>query len=292
MERIKDKLGNRSNASTEIELHEAWGVMVGEEGRGIRTIIDMVAGNRMYCAVSSAGIMRQGLVQALHHTTHRRAFGQLLIEQPLMRNVLADLALEVEAALTLSMRIARALDEAETDTNAAALARIGTAVAKYWNCKRTPGHVVESLECHGGPGYIEESIMPRLYREAPLNSIWEGSGNVMCLDVLRAMDRTPNAIPALLAELELAKGANRVLDSAINHLQHELNNRKELELRARMLTEQIAITLQGALLVQHAPSAVSDAFCASRLAPRWSGAYGTLPARVDFDAIIQRAMPN
>lgn len=292
LEKIKDKLGNRSNASTEIELHDAWGIMVGDEGRGIRTIIDMVAGNRMYCAVSSAGMMRQGLVQALHHTQHRHAFGKALIEQPLMQNVLADLAVEVEAALALSMRVARALDEADTNEDAAAFARIGTAVAKYWNCKRTAGHVAESLECHGGPGYIEESIMPRLYREAPLNSIWEGSGNVMCLDVLRAMHRTPNAIPALMAELSLAKGANGLLDGAINYLESELHNRENLELRARALTEQIAITLQGALLVQHAPSAVSDAFCASRLAPRWSGAYGVLPSTVDFDAIIERARRN
>ena len=291
LERIKDKLGNRSNASTEMELHEAWGVMVGGEGRGIRTIIDMVAGNRMYCAVSSAGMMRQGLVQAIHHTRHRHAFGKPLIDQPLMRNVLADLAVETEAALALSMRIARALDEAPTDPNAAALARIGTAVAKYWVCKRTPAHVSEALECHGGPGYIEESIMPRLYREAPLNSIWEGSGNVMCLDMLRAMQREPNAIPAVMAELELAKGANHHLDQAINQLAQDLRDRDGLEIRARRLTEQMAITLQGALLVQHAPAAVSDAFCASRLATRWSGAYGTLPTGVDFEAIIKRATP-
>ena len=206
-----------------------------------------------------------------------------------MRNVLADLALEVEAALALSLRIARAMDEGETDSGASALTRIGTAIGKYWNCKRAPGHIVESLECHGGPGYIEESIMPRLYREAPLNSIWEGSGNIMCLDVLRAMQREPATIPALMSELTLGRGANTALDAAINNLQNELNNPDDLEGRARMVTEMMALAWQGSLLVQHAPAAVSDAFCASRLGNRWSGAYGALPPGVDFDAIIQRA---
>ena len=289
LQRVKDKLGNRSNASTEMELQDAWGIMVGEEGRGVRTIIDMVQGNRLYCATSSAALMRQGLVQALHHTSHRSAFGKPLIQQPLMRNVLADLALEAEAALALSLRIARAMGEAETDEGAAALMRIGTAIAKYWNCKRAPAHTFEALECHGGPGYIEESIMPRLYREAPLNSIWEGSGNIMCLDVLRAMQREKTVIPALLTEFDKARGANAVLDMAVNALKDELNNPEDLECRARAVTEMMAISLQGALLVQHAPTAVADAFCASRLGERWSGAYGTLPSNVDFDAIINRA---
>ena len=192
---MKDKLGNRSNASTEIEFQDTFGVMVGGEGRGIRTIMGMVTGNRLYCAMSSAGIMRQALVQALHHTAHRSAFQKRLIRQPLMRNVLADMAVEVEAALALGLRVARAMDHAHDEAEGA-LARIGTAVAKYWNCKRCPSLVVEALECHGGPGYIEESVMPRLYREAPLNSIWEGSGNVMGLDVLRAMAREPECVPA------------------------------------------------------------------------------------------------
>lgn len=289
LQRIKDKLGNRSNASTEMEFQDTYGVMLGEEGRGIRTIIEMVTGNRLYCATSSAGLMRQALVQALHYTRHRSAFGKPLLQQPLMRNVLADLALEAEAALALALRIARAMDEAGTDENAAALARIGTAIAKYWNCKRAPAHIFEALECHGGSGYIEESIMPRLYREAPLNSIWEGSGNIMCLDVLRAMQREPAAIPALLAELDKARGGNAALDAAIVGLKNELNNRDNLEYRARRITEMMALSLQGALLVKHAPAAVTDAFCASRLGEQWSGAYGTLPANVDFDAIIRRA---
>ena len=291
IQRLKDKLGNRSNASSEIELQDTWGVMVGPEGRGIRTIIDMVQGNRYYCAASSAGLMRQGLVQALHHTAHRSAFQKRLVQQPLMRNVLADLALEAEAALALTLRIGRAMDEAETDPAAAALARIGTAIAKYWVCKRAPGHVGEALECHGGPGYIEESILPRLYREAPINSIWEGSGNVMCLDVLRAMAREEAAGPAILAELDAAGGGNRLLDAATDRLKDALADKADLELRARHLTESMAVALQGALLVRHAPAAVADAFCASRLGDRWTGAYGALPAAVDFEAVIERARP-
>ena len=291
IQRLKDKLGNRSNASSEIEFQDTWGVMVGPEGRGIRTIIDMVQGNRYYCAASSAGLLRQGLVQALHHTVHRSAFQKRLAQQPLMKNVLADLALEAEAALALTLRIGRAMDEAEADPQAAALARIGTAIAKYWVCKRAPGHVGEALECHGGPGYIEESILPRLYREAPLNSIWEGSGNVMCLNVLRAMAREEAAIPAILAELEAARGGNRTLDAAADSLKDTLANPADLEIQARYLTERMAVALQGALLVRHAPAAVSDAFCASRLGDRSTGAYGALPATTDFDAVIERASP-
>ena len=290
IQRLKDKLGNRSNASSEIELPDTWGVMVGEEGRGVPTIIEMVQYNRFYCCASSAALMRQGLVQALHHTTHRTAFQKKLVQHSLMRNVLVDLAVEAEAALALTLRLARAIDEAEDgDAGAAALARIGTAAGKYWICKRAPGHALEALECHGGPGYIEDSIMPRLYREAPLNGIWEGSGNVMCLDVLRAMHREEAAIPALLAELDAARGANRALDAAVVALKDDLADPEDLELRARGVTERMAVALQGALLVRHAPAATADAFCASRLGPRWSGAYGALPAGVDFDAIIERA---
>ena len=289
IQRLKDKLGNRSNASSEMEFHDTWGIMVGDEGRGIRTIIDMVQSNRYYCCFSSAALMRQGLVQALHHTAHRTAFQKKLIDQPLMKNVLADLAIEVEAALTLTLRIGRAMDEAEGDESAAALTRIGTAIGKYWICKRAPGHIYEAMECHGGPGYIEESIMPRLYREAPVNSIWEGSGNVMCLDVLRVLAREPAAIPALLAELDAARGGQDLLDAAIDALKMELTDLENLEMRARGITELMATVLQGALLVRHAPPAVADAYCVSRLGPRWTGAYGTLPPDMDFDAIIARA---
>ena len=291
IQRMKDKLGNRSNASTEIEFQDTFGEMVGGEGRGIRTIMDMVTGNRLYCAMSSAGIMRQALVQALHHTAHRSAFQKRLIRQPLMRNVLADMAVEVEAALALGLRVARAMDHADDEAEGA-LARIGTAVAKYWNCKRCPSLVVEALECHGGPGYIEESVMPRLYREAPLNSIWEGSGNVMGLDVLRAMAREPECVPALLAEVEGARGNDPNLDRAIDELNAELADRSGIEGRMRMIIEMMARVLQGALLTGHGPWAVAEAFCASRLAPRYRGAFGTLPNDCDLDAVIGRAAPG
>ena len=291
LQRMKDKLGNKSNASTEMEFQDTCGVMVGEEGRGIRTIIEMVTGNRLYCAMSSAGIMRQALVQALHHTSHRSAFQKRLIQQPLMQNVLADMAVEVEAALALGLRIARAMDKAD-DPAEAALARIGTAVAKYWNTKRCPSLVVEALECHGGPGYVEESIMPRLYREAPLNSIWEGSGNVMGLDVLRAIGREPEAIPAFMAEIEKARGNHPDLDRAIDDLRDELANPHGIEGRMRMITEMMALTLQGALLTNHGTPEVAEAFCASRLATRYRGAFGTLPSGCDLDAIIARALPG
>ncbi|MEM7426693.1 MAG: acyl-CoA dehydrogenase family protein [Pseudomonadota bacterium] len=291
VQRLKDKLGNRSNASSEMEFQDTLGVMVGEDGRGIRSIMEMVTGNRIYCAISSAALMRQALVQALHHCRHRSAFQKRLVQQPLMQNVLADLAIEVEASLALALRVARAMDEAPDDPAAAAFARLGTAVAKYWNCKRAPEHICESSECLGGPGYIEDSIMPRLYREAPLNSIWEGSGNVISLDVLRALAREPEAAPALFAELELARGGHPLLDAAVSELKDELAAREGLEFRARRITELMALTLQGTLLVRHAPNSTSDAFCAARLAPRWSGAYGTLPAGTAFEEIIERALP-
>ena len=291
IQRMKDKLGNKSNASTEMEFQDTYGVMVGEEGRGIRTIIEMVTGNRLYCAMSSAGIMRQALVQALHHTTHRSAFQKRLIQQPLMQNVLADMAVEVEAALALGLRVARAMDNVN-DPGEAALARIGTAVAKYWNTKRCPSLVAEALECHGGVGYVEESIMPRLYREAPLNSIWEGSGNVMGLDVMRSMGREAEAIPAVMTELEKARGNHPNLDRAIDDLRDELTDLDGLEGRMRTVTEMMALTLQGALLTSQGDSAVADAFCASRLAPRYRGAFGTLPKGLDLDTVISRALPG
>ncbi|WP_417513793.1 acyl-CoA dehydrogenase family protein [Minwuia sp.] len=289
IQRLKDKLGNRSNASSEIEMQDTFGIMVGDEGRGVRTIIEMVTGNRYYCAISSAGMMRQAVVQAMHHVTHRSAFQKKLIQQPLMRNVIADLAIESEAALALTLRVGRAMDEGPSDEGAAALARIGTAVAKYWVCKRAPVQIVEALECLGGPGYIEESILPRLLREAPINSIWEGSGNVMCLDVLRAMFREKAAIPAYMAELERARGGHPALDDTIDDLSAELANPEEMELRARGVTERMAVAMQGALLVRHSPNAVADAYCASRLGGRWSGAFGSLPAGLDLDTIIDRA---
>ena len=291
IQHLKDKLGNRSNASVEIEFEDAWAVMVGEDGRGIRTIVDMVQGNRLYCAVSSAAIMREGLAQAVHHTRHRSAFQRRLADQPLMRHVLADLALEAEAALALGLRTARAVDEADADPQARAFARIATAVAKYWVCKRAPGHAFEALECHGGPGYVEDGPMARLYREAPLNSIWEGSGNVLCLDVLRAMAREEGAAPAVLAEIDAARGDHPALDRTTDALRDDLSRPEAFEPGARALTERMALALQASLLVRHAPAAVADAFCASRLGARWTGAYGTLPPDADTEAILARALP-
>lgn len=291
IQRLKDKLGNRSNASSEMEFQDTFGLMVGPPGRGVRTIIEMVTGNRFYCCMGSSGLMRQGLVQALHHVRHRSAFQKKLIDQPLMRNVIADLAIESEASLALTLRIGRAMDEATEDESSAVFARIATAVGKFWICKRAPGFLFEAMECHGGPGYIEDSIMPRLYREAPVNSIWEGSGNIMCLDVLRAMQREEAAIPVFLAEVEAAKGGDANLDTMVEELKRELSSRDNLELRARRITELMALTLQGALLAQHAPDSTARAFCASRLGTRWTGSYGSLPADVDFKSIIMRAAP-
>ncbi len=293
LQRLKDKMGNKSNASSEMELQGTYGVLVGPEGRGVRTIIDMVQGTRFYCAFGSAALMRQALVQALHHTAHRSAFQKRLIDQPLMRNVLADLALESEAATVLSMRLGRAIDEGLAgDENAAALARIGTAIGKYWICKRAPGHVFEAMECHGGPGYVEESILPRLLREAPVNSIWEGSGNVICLDVLRALHKDPATGAAYMAEVEKARGMDGRFDAALDRLQAALADSADIELRARKLTETMALVWQAALLLQHAPQAVADAFCATRLDGGFGGAYGDLPADSDFDAILERAIPR
>ena len=291
IQQLKDKLGNRSNASVEIELEDAWAVLVGGDGRGIRTIIDMVQANRLYCAVSSAASMRQGVVQALHHTRHRSAFQRRLVDQPLMRHVLADLAVEAEAALALGLRTARAVDEAGECGQARAFARIGTAIAKYWVCKRAPGHAFEALECHGGPGYIEDGPMARLYREAPLNSIWEGSGNVVCLDVLRAMAREAEAAPAVLAEIDAARGGHPALDRAADALREDLSRPEDFEPGARALTERMALALQASLLIRHAPPAVADAFCAGRLGERWTGAYGTLPPGTDTETILARALP-
>ncbi len=292
IQRLKDKLGNRSNASSEIELLNAWGLMIGPEGRGVRTIMDMVTGNRLYCAVNSAALMRQALVQAIHHARHRFAFQKRLIQQPLMRNVLADLAIESEAAMMLALRSARAMDEAGETQEKAALARIGTAIGKYWNCKRAPMVTAEALECLGGLGYIEESLMPRLYREAPLNSIWEGSGNVICLDVLRAMQRESATTSALLTELEVARGLHALFDAGLDEFKAEIEDQDSLEMRARRVTERMAILWQAALLLRHARTETAEAFCRSRLGGRWMGSFGMLPPSVDFDAILDRAVAH
>jgi putative acyl-CoA dehydrogenase len=286
VQRLKEKLGNRSNASSEVEFDRAWARMVGEEGRGVPTIIEMVNHTRLDCVIGAAAGMRQAVAQATHHAAHRSAFGRALVDQPLMQNVLADLCVESEAATAVMMRLARAYDEADQH-----FARIATAVTKYWVCKRQPPLVAEALECLGGNGYVEESVMPRLYREAPLNSIWEGSGNVMCLDVLRAMSRGPEVVEAFFAELERARGADRRLDGFVTRLRDDLADFTAIEVRARRLVERLALALQGALLVRHGEAAVADAFAASRLAGDRGLAFGTLPAGVDFGRIIARARP-
>jgi putative acyl-CoA dehydrogenase len=289
IQRLKDKLGNWSNASSEVEFHRAWAVMVGEEGRGVPTIIEMVANTRLDCMAGSAALMRQALTQAIHHCAHRSAFGRSLIDQPLMQNVLADLALESEAALALMLRVARAFDESARDEQAARFARIATGVGKYWICKRTPVMVNEAQECLGGAGYVEEHILPRLYREAPLNSIWEGSGNIQCLDVLRAMSREPGAVEAYLAELEPARGAHALFDAALADLEDELARRDGLETRARRVVEKMAVTLQAALLLRAGNRTVADAFCVARLGADRGRAFGTLPEGIDCSALIERS---
>ncbi len=290
IQRLKDKLGNRSNASSEIEYTGAFCRMIGEEGRGVRTIVEMVHHTRLDCVSGSTGLMRQALAQAIHHTHAREAFGRPLIDQPLMQNVLADLALEVEASTALMLRLARAFDDAPGDDAEQAFARIATAVGKYWVCKRAPAMIYEAMECLGGAGYVEESILPRLYREAPVNSIWEGSGNVMCLDVLRAIVREPGSLEALMSELRGVRGEYRALDDCVENLSRELGKPEDAEKRARSLVESMATTLQASLLIRTAPPAVADAFVAGRLV---SGGrtFGTLPAELDLAPILERANP-
>lgn len=292
IQRLKDKLGDWSNASSEVEFQGASAWLIGDEGRGVATILEMVALTRLDCAVGSAAGMRQALVQVLHHTRQRSVFGKPLLEQPLMRNVLADLALESEAATTLAMRIARAVDRAPHDEHEAALARLVTAVGKYWICKRAPVFVNEAQECLGGIGYVEENILPRLYRQAPLNSIWEGSGNVQCLDVLRALRREPEVRDALFAELYRVHGQSPALDRETQWLDQALGDVAGLELRSRYIVERMALALQAALLLQGAPDFVAAAFCHSRLGGAHGMAFGTLDASAPLDELIERAMPQ
>ncbi|MCS0600926.1 acyl-CoA dehydrogenase family protein [Streptomyces sp. LP11] len=291
VQRLKDKLGNRSNASSEPEFDRTVAWLVGPEGRGVKTIIEMVNCTRLDCVMSSATLMRKTLVEAGHHTRHRSAFGARLIDQPLMRNVLADLALESEAATTLTLRLAGAADRAARgDEGERAFRRIATAVGKYWVTKRGPAFTAEALECLGGNGYVEDSGMPRHYREAPLLSIWEGSGNVNALDVLRALGREPDSPEALFAELALARGADARLDAAVSGLKDQLAETGPLG--ARRLVERMALALGGSLLVRHAPAPVADAFCATRLGGDWGHAFGTLPAGTGLDTILERALPG
>jgi putative acyl-CoA dehydrogenase len=289
IQRLKDKLGDRANASAEIEYDQTLAQLVDSEGEGVRTIIEMVHHTRLDTAAAAAGLMRAAVVQAVHHARHRSAFQKRLVDQPLMANVLADLALEWVAATLLVARVARSFDEAPSEESAAHFSRIGVALAKYWNNKRLPPHVCEALECHGGSGYVEESVMPRLYRQAPVNGIWEGSGNVICLDILRSIERQPATLDALFAELSTARGNDRRLDLAVERLKADLRRTDELQSGARRLVGAMAVALQASLLIRHGPSAAADAYCNSRLADDWNGTFGTLPAGTDFTAVIRLA---
>jgi putative acyl-CoA dehydrogenase len=289
--RLKDKLGNRSNASSEIELHGTWAQRLGDEGRGVRTIIEMVAATRLDCVLGSASLMRKALAEASWHVVHRSAFGSTLAEKPLMQNVVADLAVESEAATALAIRLAAAVDGL-ADPHEAALRRIALPLAKFWVCKRTPMMVAEALECLGGNGYVEESGMPLLFRESPLNSIWEGSGNVNALDVLRALSREPEVLDAWITEVGRAAGADPRLDRAITSTLETIADSAGAEVNARRLAAQMALCLQGSLLVRFAPAAVADAFCASRLGGEYAGTLGTLPPGLELRAVVDRATPT
>jgi putative acyl-CoA dehydrogenase len=291
IQRLKDKLGNKSNASSEIELEGAWAQRVGDEGRGIPTVLEMGNYTRLDCAIGSAGIMRQAVAQAVHHATHRSAFQRKLADQPLMTSVLADLALEAEAAMVLALRLARAYDR-QDDPVETAFRRLVTPAAKYWICKRGPMIAGEAMEVLGGNGYVEESLMPRLYREAPVNSIWEGSGNIMCLDVLRALGRDSSAGEALRAELAAARGGDARLDRFVTALDSDLAASAGDEGAARRLVERMVLALQAALLVSGASAQTADAFCASRLDGDWGHAFGTLPSAGGLRAIVERAAPT
>jgi putative acyl-CoA dehydrogenase len=291
LQRLKDKLGNRSNASAEVEYDNATAWLVGEEGRGVRTILEMVNATRLDCVMAAATGLRVGVVHAAHHANHRSAFGKKLIDQPLMANVLADLAIESEAATTVAMRLAAAADHAASgDEGEKAFRRLALAATKYHVCKLAPAHAAEALECLGGNGYVEESGMPRLYREAPLQSIWEGSGNVAALDALRALTRQPESAEAFFAELEVARGADRRLDDAVDQLKKDAADPSEQA--ARRLAESMAVTLQAALLTRYGHPAVADAFAATRLGGAGGRAYGTLLPGIPARVIVSRAIPE
>ena len=291
LQRLKDKLGNRSNASSEVEYADASAWLIGEEGRGVRAIVEMINFTRLDCALGAASGMRQAVAQAIHHAHHRSAFGKLLKDQPLMQNVLADLALEAEAAILTALRLARACDRAGQSEHEARIKRIGTALAKYWICKRAAPHAAEALECLGGNGYVEESIMPRLYREAPLNSLWEGAGNVNALDLLRAVAREPDTLEAYFVEVEKAAGLDSRVTVALARIRAELADGDSIEARARRLVESMARLLQASVVLQASPSFVSEAFLESRIAGNWGHAFGTLPPGLQLGAIVERANP-
>jgi putative acyl-CoA dehydrogenase len=290
IQRLKDKMGNRSNASSEIELEDAWAILIGEPGRGVPTIAEMINCTRLDCINGSAGLMRAAVSQAIHHATYRHAFGKALVEQPAMQNVLADLALEAEGAMTLLMRLARAADRASTDPQEALIKRVGTAIGKYYVCKRAPVVAGEALECLGGNGYVEESGMPRLYREAPLNSIWEGSGNVIALDVLRIIAKQPEVLNVFRAELEHALSDPRMRNAA-EELYGLLVDPNEVEHRARTIVERMAVLWQAALLARDPYNPAAEAFVDSRIGGRWGRTLGTLAPSGDHKRLIERAQP-
>ncbi len=292
IQRLKNKMGNISNASSEIELRGALGWLVGQEGHGISTIIEMVAMTRFDCMIGSSSLMRQAVAQITHHCRQRVAFGKVLIQQPLMQNVLADLILESEAATALSFRLARALDNKETNTMEKQLVRIGTAIGKYWICKRAPGHVYEAMECIGGSGVMEDCIMPRLFRESPINTIWEGSGNVQCLDMLRAIQRNPDSLTALISEIQKAAHADPRINETLDILRKDLADHANIEFNARSIVEKMALLLQASSLFQYGDTAVAESFCRARLGTDHKGwVYGTLPDGIDCEALIKRAQP-
>ncbi len=293
IQRLKNKMGNVSNASSEIELRGALGWMVGDEGRGIPAILEMVAMTRFDCMLGSSGLMRQSVAQITHHCQSRYAFGKVLNQQPLMQNVLADLILESEASTAFSMRLARALDMREQNEHEKHLVRIGTAIGKYWICKRTPGHAYEAMECIGGSGAMEDCIMPRIFRESPINAIWEGSGNVQCLDMLRALQKTPATLDAFLNEIHLCEGKHPLISETLKALQADFEEKENIEFRSRSIVEKMALLFQASTLLQYGNSLVADAFCTARLKNENKGwVYGTLPANIDCNALIQRATPS
>ena len=293
IQRLKEKMGNVANASCETELRGACAIMIGEEGRGVATILEMVSMTRFDCMIGSSAGMRQAVAQATHHCSYRSAFGKRLVEQPLMQNVLADLIIEHEASLAMTMRIARGMDLRGADEHEDLLVRIGTAVGKYWICKRTPAHAYEAMECIGGSGVMEDSIMPRLFRESPVNSIWEGSGNVQCLDMLRAMHRNKGSVEAFLSEVGLVKGDDERMDKFVDKLGRELGDNDNIEYRAREIVGKMALALQGSLLIKHGDADIAEAFCRSRLSANHSGwVYGTLPRGINCQSIIERATPH
>jgi putative acyl-CoA dehydrogenase len=290
IQRLKDKLGNRSNASSEIELDGAWAILVGEPGRGVQTIVEMINCTRLDCVNGSSALVRQALAQAIHHATYRHAFGKALIDQPAMQNVLADLALESEAGMALLVRLARAADRAQSDPQEAAIRRLGVAVGKYYVCKRAPIVIGEALECLGGNGYVEESPLPRLYREAPVNSIWEGSGNVIALDVLRVLTKQPQALDAFQAEIEPALEDAR-MRKASDELAFLLRDAQAVESRARSIVERMAVLWQAALLTCDPYNPAGELFIDSRIGGRWGRTLGTLAPSASHKVLIDRAQP-